>query len=58
MYVFHDSQLAELPSIMAPVFIEVIQAGLPVGVELSVHEHNPEETQVSLRDIARPRLAH
>ncbi|XP_045614399.1 large ribosomal subunit protein mL48 isoform X2 [Procambarus clarkii] len=39
-------QLADLPSIMAPLFIDVIQAGLPQGVELTVLEHMPEHTKV------------
>lgn len=39
-------QLADVPSVTAPLFIEIIQAGLPSGVELSVHEHIPEETEV------------
>ncbi|MPC42359.1 39S ribosomal protein L48, mitochondrial [Portunus trituberculatus] len=39
-------QMADLPSIMAPVFLEVVQAGLPQGVELNVHEHQPEYTEV------------
>lgn len=39
-------QLADLPSIMAPLFMEVVQAGLPQGVELSIHEHQPEHTEI------------
>ncbi|KAG0710573.1 39S ribosomal protein L48, mitochondrial [Chionoecetes opilio] len=39
-------QLADLPSITAPVFLEVIQAGLPEGVELSMHEHEPEHSEI------------
>ncbi|XP_042231868.1 39S ribosomal protein L48, mitochondrial-like [Homarus americanus] len=50
-------QLADLPSTMAPLFIEVVQAGLPQGVEINVHEHMPEYTEVryipdlELRDL-------
>ncbi|KAK8732516.1 hypothetical protein OTU49_006794, partial [Cherax quadricarinatus] len=50
-------QLADLTSVMAPLFIEVIQAGLPQGVKLTVQEHIPEHTQVryipdlELRDL-------
>lgn len=40
-----DVQLADLPATMAPLFIELIQAGLPEGVELSVHEHQHEYTE-------------
>lgn len=39
-------QLADLSSILAPLFMEVIQHGLPEGVELSVHEHLPEHSEV------------
>lgn len=39
-------QLADVPSITAPLFLEVVQAGLPQGVELNVHEHQPEHTEI------------
>ncbi|KAK4321129.1 hypothetical protein Pmani_008074 [Petrolisthes manimaculis] len=39
-------QLADLPSVVAPLFLEVIQAGLPTGVEISVHPHQPEHSQI------------
>ncbi|ROT82415.1 hypothetical protein C7M84_024418 [Penaeus vannamei] len=39
-------QLADVPSYLAPMFIEVAQAGLPEGVNLTVQEHMPEHTEV------------
>nr|XP_053649870.1 39S ribosomal protein L48, mitochondrial-like [Cherax quadricarinatus] len=54
---YKNKTLADLTSVMAPLFIEVIQAGLPQGVKLTVQEHIPEHTQVryipdlELRDL-------
>ncbi|XP_042885705.1 uncharacterized protein LOC122261935 [Penaeus japonicus] len=39
-------QLADIPSYLAPLFMEVAQAGLPEGVNLTFQEHIPEHTEV------------
>ncbi|KAL1139443.1 hypothetical protein AAG570_006427 [Ranatra chinensis] len=35
-------QISELPSNIAPIFIELIQAGLPKSITLRVHKHEEE----------------
>nr|CAD7570476.1 unnamed protein product [Timema californicum] len=47
LYVYERNvQVVDLPSTVAPVFLEVIQAALPEGVSLSVHEHTQEQEEL------------
>ncbi|KAK9507120.1 hypothetical protein O3M35_008928 [Rhynocoris fuscipes] len=39
-------QLLDLPVNIAPVFIEMIQAGLPQGISFEIHQHLPEHETI------------
>uniref|UniRef100_A0A023G7C7 Putative mitochondrial ribosomal protein l48 n=1 Tax=Amblyomma triste TaxID=251400 RepID=A0A023G7C7_AMBTT len=39
-------QVSELSGVMAPIFVEAIQASLAEGVRLSVHRHLPEHEEI------------
>ncbi|XP_018018993.1 probable 28S ribosomal protein S10, mitochondrial [Hyalella azteca] len=63
-------QVSEMPSLVLPVLLEVLQAGLPEGVELYVDHHSEEaekiryvpnkelrELQQELKDVHNPPVA-
>ncbi|XP_077559338.1 mitochondrial ribosomal protein L48 [Haemaphysalis longicornis] len=39
-------QLSELSGVMAPIFLEAVQASLAEGVRLSLHKHLPEHEEI------------
>nr|CAG4641405.1 EOG090X0MUO [Eulimnadia texana] len=39
-------QVIDVPAPLAPIFFEVVHTALPEGVELSIHEHQPEYEEV------------
>lgn len=39
-------KVADVPSTLLPVLLNVLTAALPEGVSLSVHEHEPEHEEV------------
>lgn len=43
---FFTFQIVDVPSTKLAMFLEIVQAALPQGVNLSVHEHQPEHEQI------------
>ena len=39
-------QVVDVPSTVAAIFIQAVQASQPQGVDISIHEHQPEHDEI------------